>query len=523
MNFQSPCYLPNAEKRLARLRKIIAGRPVAILAAGPSIKELEEKIGELRYADVCYFGINNFFVQENHILKKINKRFSVLIEGGGDEEILPIFDKVTSFLDRDDNNMLVSSLSNLKRLFGKYDEKIFSPYYTGLADRTVPDNDRPLHFIVGNSVSVLIYLATIGKASKIVLFGADGYAANKDAKEIYYRPKEYGGESQKQLIENTNKGFNPIIRLGLRNIYKTHRLEPIPILNCSEVSFLTPFPKVSYNDGFDFLLGKKNIKEISDLRTPTASIIIPDSGDEKEARDTLKNIAEQSYSNYETIVIKRNSSFLDTMKNALFSARGKYIFYCPAGDGYPDRDWVNSCLEILENRPQLSLVCGISENQLTDSPWRKKMFVYYWLKRKSFFPSNIICVRKQILEKCLFQSGGAEKEDTEFESWLNFNLRFNVDGYLPAFISTTAPASFMQDPILYEKYKRKIDNYKYRLIFRKAKHCFRDGDGNILSGKFYLSVFLFCDIAKKLKNKLPRPLLSRLNIARQLVRKFYQK
>ena len=149
MDFNSSNYLPNTEKRLARLREIIAGRPVAILVAGPSIAELEERIGELSQADICYFGMNNFLVQENHILKKIDKHFSVLIEGGGDKEILPIFDKVTSFLDRDDNNMLVSSLSNMERFLDKYDKKIICPHGTVVTDRTVPDNDRPLHFMFG--------------------------------------------------------------------------------------------------------------------------------------------------------------------------------------------------------------------------------------------------------------------------------------------------------------------------------------------------------------------------------------
>lgn len=46
MNFTSKEYLPNTEERIEHLREIIDERPVAILAAGPSIKELEERIGE---------------------------------------------------------------------------------------------------------------------------------------------------------------------------------------------------------------------------------------------------------------------------------------------------------------------------------------------------------------------------------------------------------------------------------------------------------------------------------------------
>jgi len=524
LNFSHPDYLPNSQERLEHICRIINGRPVAILAAGPSIKKLEERIEELRHADICYFGINDFFVQENHILKKINKNFSVLIEGGGDEEISLIYDKVVDYLNRNDDNFIISSLSNLQRFLPKYDQKIICPHGTVITDRTVPDNDRPLHFMFGNGLTWLIYLAVIGKASKIILFGADGYS-KKDNEERYYRPQEYQQGPLEVLVNNTNKGFNPIIHLGLRNIYKTYRLKSIPVLNCSEVSFLTPFPKVSYNDGFDFLLGRKNAKEISDLRIPTASIIIPSDGDETKLQNTLKNITEQSYSNYEMTVIKKSSNFLDTMKNALSLSKGKYIFYCSAGDGYFDCDWINSCLEVLENRPQISLVYSTPENQFANPPWRKKMFLYYWLKRKNFFSPNMLCVRKSVLEKCLFPTDGTEKVDTEFESWLNFNLRFNIAGYLPAFIPKIVDSDqhINKDPKSLNAYKHRVNNYKNQLILKKVSHQFRDGDGNILPGKFYLSVFLLYELAKKIKIKLPPSLYYCLNITRRLTRKFYQK
>jgi hypothetical protein len=78
MDFSSSVYLPNSEERIDALRKIIAGRPVAILAAGPSIENLERRIHELRHKDICYFGLNQFFVQETHILQKIEKKLSVV-------------------------------------------------------------------------------------------------------------------------------------------------------------------------------------------------------------------------------------------------------------------------------------------------------------------------------------------------------------------------------------------------------------------------------------------------------------
>lgn len=515
MNFESPDYLTHTEKRLDHLRRLVAGRPVAILAAGPSVKELEKRIYELAQADICYFGINNFYVQEEHILKKINKHFSVLIESTDNTNgaFADVFNKVLGFLDRAEDGILVSFFNHfgvlgpdfdLKNFLNKYDHKLFSPGNGG-ADRTVPNNSHPLHFINGNSLSWMIYLAIISKASKIVLFGADGY--NKHgSEETYYRTKEYGQyytDQNQILINNTNKGFNPIVPISLRNIYNTYNLQPIPILNCSAVSFYTPFPKVTYDDAFDFLLDKKSADKITDLRIPTASIIIPYSKNDKELENTIDNIEEQSYSNYEKLLIQRKDDldFLEIMEKALSSARGKYIFYCPSGSTLPDHNWINSCLEILENRPQISLVSGWPKN--IELPWPKKGFLYYWLKKKTFFKENVICIRKEILKKCLFQADRLNAEN-EFENWLNFNLRFNKTGYLPAFIPITAELNQLNsgnDKSL-NTYRQRINEYKKELIFRKRPHSYKDGEDNVLPGKFYLSVLLFYGLAKKVKNKL---------------------
>ena len=554
MNWNHSKYLSGTRNRIDHLRKIIAGRPVAILAAGPSINELEKRIEELRHSDICYFGMNSFLVLEDNILKKIDKRYSVIL-AGGNRGLPPVWNNIVDFLNRSEDNFYISSFLgegfedmfgpefDLQKFLNKYDEKLFTIGVTD--DRTLPDNNRPLHFLPSNSLACLIYLAIIGNASKIIIFGGDGHV-KKNNKGVYYRPNEYDqcdpdpNKANWILTYDTNNHFNPVVPISLRNIYKTYNLEPIPILNCSEVSFLTPFPKISYNDAFAVLLDKKKVEDVSDLRIPTASIIIPHSGNEKEVQHTLKNIAEQSYSNYETIVIKRNANFLDTMKTALSSARGKYIFYCPAGDGYWHYNWINSCLEVLEkNFSKLSLVWGLSQNLLPDGapgridqsyqyssfPLRGKKHIYYWLKKKNFFPPNALCVRKEVLEKCMFPAN-ENTSDIEFENWLNFSLRFNISGYLPAFIPETAAYHKWQDndqekndSELLNTYKNKINNYKNRLMFGRALHHFRDSDNDILPGKFYLGVFLFYNLAKKIRNKLPRSIQLYLETLKLKVKK----
>ena len=47
-----------------------------------------------------------------------------------------------------------------------------------------------MHFFYSNSLSVLIQLAIIGKASRIILFGADG-GCRESSDSTYYRDDEY--------------------------------------------------------------------------------------------------------------------------------------------------------------------------------------------------------------------------------------------------------------------------------------------------------------------------------------------
>ena len=108
MYFESPDYLPHTEKRLNHLREIIAGRSVAILAAGPSINELEKRIEELRHSDICYFGMNSFLVLEDNILKKIDKRYSVIL-AGGNRGLPPLWNNIVDFLNRSEDNFYISS------------------------------------------------------------------------------------------------------------------------------------------------------------------------------------------------------------------------------------------------------------------------------------------------------------------------------------------------------------------------------------------------------------------------------
>ncbi len=563
MNFTSKDYLPNSEKRIEYLRRIVNGRPVVILAAGPSIKDLEKRISELRPADICYFGLNSFTVQETPILEQIDKHLSIVMCSSR-EGIPRAMKDIVDFLNRDEDNMFVSSFwrdtfelmdrdFDLNQFLSKYDRKLI--FFDLSWERTVPNSEYPLHFIVSNSLLGLIQLAVIGKASRIVLFGADG-GCGKNVKEWYYRQEDPGhrgsatGEyivsPRENLINDTNKYFNSIASIAIRNIYKTYNLASIDILNCSENSFYTPFPKVSYDDAFDYLLRGKKFQREMDLRVPKVSVISTFVNRGELVKETVESISNQSYSNYEHIIVynetddktrsleqqfphirwisENNIEYLQAFKKGISIAGGEYILYLRMGDGYLNHDWFNTCVEVLENNPDVSLVWGLSQYLLEDgafgrivdahffknSPSQGKEFIYYWLKKKILFPEGNFCVRKKVLEEC-FQFHDSKASD-EREAWLAFNYRFNISGYLPYFVPIVANYFRIQsdvkgqrqssDPNV-QKWMEDIEQYKRKLISRKTAHHYRNGSGELFSGGFNRRIFLFFNIYRYVKAKLP--------------------
>jgi len=199
MNFRH--YLPDTGERIERLRGVINKRPVAIILQGASVTELEARITELEDCDICYFSINTFKVVEKYILQKINRNFSLVMCAAAPGRQM---NDIVDFLERQEDNILFSARDSFhppKRdplhpqkmpqgfdfdeFFSKYDEKLL--FFTGapatLLVRSglflrVPSIKYPLHFPEENSLSILLSLALIGGASRVVIFGADGGRTN---------------------------------------------------------------------------------------------------------------------------------------------------------------------------------------------------------------------------------------------------------------------------------------------------------------------------------------------------------
>lgn len=276
MNFKR--YLSGTEERIERLRKVINKRPVAIILPGFSVRELKERITELKDCDICYASMNAFWVLEKHILEKINRNLSVIMcSADPSKEINNIVD----FLEKKEDNIFISERESFQRtkkklpkgfdldkFIEKYNEKllfftaIFTPFILtvrgGLFPH-IPSRKYPLHFPAQNSLSVLLSLALIGEASKVLIFGGDGGRIN--TRKLYFEEELYfeksyswkqGFTSEDQLVIDA-RIFNATMPLMLKRIYKIYNLRPVDIINCSEGSHYTPFRKLSYNETFAIL------------------------------------------------------------------------------------------------------------------------------------------------------------------------------------------------------------------------------------------------------------------------------
>lgn len=269
-------YLPDTEERIEKLRGVINKRPVAITLLGSSIVELEARITELKGCDICYFGLNAFRVIEKHILQKINRNFSLVMcasAPGGQ------MDDVIGFLERQEDNILFSTRGSFHpqkmpqdfvydKFIKRYDEKLL--FFTGVPVTLLvrsglflrtPNIGYPLHFPEENSLSMLLLLALIGGASRVVIFGGDGGRINKG--ELYFRQSDPGYQQlyavrhteqiAEQGIVGGTRWFNAFMSLQIERVCKLYNLSPVDIINCSSLSLYTPFRKLSYDETFALL------------------------------------------------------------------------------------------------------------------------------------------------------------------------------------------------------------------------------------------------------------------------------
>ena len=283
------------------------------------------------------------------------------------------------------------------------------------------------------------------------------------------------------------------------------------------------------------VISKRNAKQgIFPNRNPKVSVITMSYNMAEFLRDTMDSITNQSYDDFEHIVIdgastddtlqilkeyphirlisEKDNGWFDALIKGLNVSRGEYICPCAVSDGYIDEHWIEKCVEALDRDKEVSLVWGLPRYMMKNNelgeisypqfhnvlPPQKNEFIYYWLATNFFLPEGNICVRRKVFEECFFC-----KSAENIEPYLRFNYCFNTLGYLPYFLPTVANFGRLHDGQLGQKrtengiasarlknYLKKIKIYKRNIISKKIIHKYRNGAGEILPYEFSVKKFV---------------------------------
>ncbi len=230
---------------MLNLRRVINKKPVAILLPGPSIKELDDWILDLKDCDIKFATVNNFWVMEGRFLSKIGRKLDIIMCSAKENNVPT--ERHKEFLDRPDDNLLltetVSFHHSLDEYTTKYPDKLcfFSTdlNYTSLQ---YPSKERPLHFFAQASMVILISLLLIGGSRDIFLFGADG--GDRRNKGLYI--DGWDSDSIFRLAYDTGF-FNATMPTVLHNVATAHSIDGARIINVCMDTFYATFPVAPYD------------------------------------------------------------------------------------------------------------------------------------------------------------------------------------------------------------------------------------------------------------------------------------
>ena len=246
--------------------------------------------------------------------------------------------------------------------------------------------------------------------------------------------------------------------------------------------------------------------------------------------DTIESVLNQTFKNYEHIIVdgastdntveilKRyphirwisepDSSAAEGFHKALRMCRGEYLFQCCVSDGFLDKEWFKTCVDILEKDPDISMVYGfgqymsedghlgrIAYNEFFDQPPpQKENFMPFWLATKFWYPEVNYCVRREVYLDCFPSPDSTDFFDV-IHPFLKFNYIFNIKGYLPYFVPLIANFGRLHQNFLSQNnqllidvnkvmnmYFKSIDEYKEGILQKRISHVHRNGRGEVIGG-----------------------------------------
>ena len=265
-DFNPSFYLPNTLEQIEAFKRIVGNRDIALLVHGPSIRQLEERIGELAGQDVCYASLNQFPRMEESMLPKIGEKLDLVMIGNplsfSEHE-----EQIYEFLSRDDDNMFITSEfattgmdaarvgnGGFKQAFASkliYFESQF--YYP-------PMPARPLHFPSGNTLSVLLPFLLLGEPRRIFLFGSDGGGDSKSRNGAYFFSDAPESDVDHRRVTETYRRLRLDARQCDQNVGPSMITVsamygvPMPeVYNVCLDSAYEAFPKISYDEAFKMI------------------------------------------------------------------------------------------------------------------------------------------------------------------------------------------------------------------------------------------------------------------------------
>jgi glycosyltransferase involved in cell wall biosynthesis len=260
-------------------------------------------------------------------------------------------------------------------------------------------------------------------------------------------------------------------------------------------------------------------------KPPKLSIITTSLNQGRFIRQMIESVLRQSFTDYEHIVVDGVSTddTLDILREyphircisekdgganeafikAAKLAKGEYIIQCCTSDGFLFDDWFKTCVDVLDNDREVSLVWSLPQYMseegylrnvstpefLEEPPPQKQEFLAYWLCTGHNMYEGNHCVRREVfnacfpmdLGKCLFRDN----------IYIDYTYNFVTRGYLPYFVPLVAnfgrthhdargQIHKARERAMYKEYMKKIGEYWKRLLRGEEEHCFRDGASQVI-------------------------------------------
>ena len=229
---------------------------------------------------------------------------------------------------------------------------------------------------------------------------------------------------------------------------------------------------------------------------PKVSVFTTCKNSEKYFSETIQSILDQTFKDLEIVIVDAASTdeTLNLIKNlaakdprvrwisesdrdategfykAIQMTGGEYIFCLPISDFYVSKNWIEKCVQALDQDPQVSLVHGIPVNMneagaLYNVPFHdwlkkplpgKKDFTAFYLATYCVVSEITFGVRRSVMLECYPKWNSKEdyeallhskniNEKQAYDPFLNFLLEFFKRGYLAIHLPYFATAGRTHD------------------------------------------------------------------------------